>query len=124
MTDSVTESFGAVPWGFRPVCPDQLAAEPTDKVQYSIVNLEFHVAIHEATDNHWLIEQLQYIGIHIDLYRSLPYDLRGRLTKSTEEHSVICEAILFGEGDKVSDLMRNHIMLQRKRLPFVLKLLA
>jgi len=100
------------------------AARSTDKVQYSIANLEFHAAIHAATDNHWLIEQLQHIGIHINPYRSLPYDLLGRLTKSTEEHAVICEAILSGEGEKASELMRNHIMLQGKRLPFVLKLFA
>jgi DNA-binding GntR family transcriptional regulator len=99
-------------------------AGTTDKVQYSLANLEFHAAIHAATDNHWLIEQLQHIGIHINPYRSLPYDLRGRLTKSTEEHAAICEAILSGKGDKASELMRNHIMLQGKRLPFVLKLLA
>ena len=57
-------------------------------------------------------------------YRSLPYDIRGRLAKSTQEHAVICAAILSGEGEKASELMRDHIMLQGKRLPAVLKLLA
>lgn len=101
-----------------------LAAETSDKVLYSIANLEFHAAIHAATDNHWLIEQLQNIGIHINPYRSLPYDIRGRLAKSTQEHAVICAAILSGEGEKASELMRDHIMLQGKRLPAVLKILA
>jgi DNA-binding GntR family transcriptional regulator len=101
-----------------------LAAQTSDKVLYSMANLEFHAAIHAATDNHWLIEQLQNIGIHINPYRSLPYDIRGRLAKSTEEHAVICKAILSGEGEKASELMRDHIMLQGKRLPAVLKLLA
>ncbi len=102
-----------------------IAASATgDKVQYSIANLEFHAAIHAATDNHWLIEQLQNIGIHINPYRSLPYDLRGRLAKSTEEHTMICLAILSGEGERASELMRDHILLQGKRLPSVLKLIA
>ena len=70
------------------------------------------------------IEQLQNIGIHINPYRSLPYDLRGRLAKSTEEHTMICSAILSGEGEKASELMRDHILLQGKRLPAVLKLIA
>ena len=102
-----------------------IAASATGyKVQYSIANLEFHAAIHAATDNHWLIEQLQNIGIHINPYRSLPYDLRGRLAKSTEEHTMICLAILSGEGERASELMRDHILLQGKRLPSVLKLIA
>jgi DNA-binding GntR family transcriptional regulator len=99
----------------------KVAAENQDKVQYSIANIEFHAAIHEATNNHWLIEQLQNIGIHINAYRSLPYNVRGRLSKSIEEHSAICQAILTGEGNKASELMRDHMMLQGKRLPSVLK---
>jgi DNA-binding GntR family transcriptional regulator len=102
----------------------QVLAEANDKIQYSIANIEFHAAIHAATDNHWLIEQLQHIGIHINPYRSLPYDIRGRLSKSTEEHSTICQAILAGEGNKASELMRDHMMLQGKRLPSVLKFLT
>lgn len=102
----------------------QTAADTADKVQYSIANLEFHATIHAATDNHWLIEQLQDIGIHINPYRSLPYDIRGRLAKSIQEHAVICEAILAGEGEKASELMRDHIMLQGKRLPAVLKIFS
>jgi DNA-binding GntR family transcriptional regulator len=98
-------------------------AKANDKIQYSLANLEFHAAIHAATDNHWLIEQLQNIGLHINPYRTLPYDIRGRLAKSTEEHSIICQAILSGEGNKASELMRDHILLQGKRLPSVIKLL-
>jgi DNA-binding GntR family transcriptional regulator len=101
----------------------EVLAEANDKVNYSIANLEFHAAIHQATDNHWLIEQLRHIGIHINPYRSLPYDIRGRLPKSSEEHALICQAILAGEGNKASELMRDHMMLQGKRLPSVLKFL-
>lgn len=101
----------------------EVLAEANDKVNYSIANIEFHAAIHQATDNYWLIEQLQHIGIHINPYRSLPYDIRGRLPKSSEEHAFICQAILAGEGNKASELMRDHMMLQGKRLPSVLKFL-
>jgi DNA-binding GntR family transcriptional regulator len=101
----------------------EVLAEANDKVNYSIANIEFHAAIHQATDNHWLIEQLRHIGIHINPYRSLPYDIRGRLPKSSEEHALICQAILAGEGNKASELMRDHMMLQGKRLPSVLKFL-
>ena len=101
----------------------EVLAEANDKVNYSIANIEFHAAIPQATDNHWLIEQLRHIAIHINPYRSLPYDIRGRLPKSSEEHAFICQAILMGEGNKASELMRDHMMLQGKRLPSVLKFL-
>jgi DNA-binding GntR family transcriptional regulator len=99
----------------------KVAAENEDKVQYSIANIEFHAAIHEATNNRWLIEQLQHVGIHINTYRALPYNVRERLSKSTEEHEAICKAILAGEGSTASQLMRDHMMLQGQRLPSVLK---
>jgi DNA-binding GntR family transcriptional regulator len=102
----------------------EVLAEANDKVNYSIANIEFHAAIHQATDNYWLIEQLQHIGIHINPYRTLPYDIRGRLPKSSEEHAAICRAILAGEGNKASELMRDHMTLQGRRLPSVLKLLS
>ncbi|MFT7491809.1 MAG: DNA-binding GntR family transcriptional regulator [Pseudohongiellaceae bacterium] len=102
----------------------RVLAEANDKIQYSVANIEFHAAIHQATDNHWLIEQLQHIGIHINPYRSLPYDIRGRLPKSTQEHAIICQAILDGEGNKAGELMRDHMTLQGRRLPSVLKFLT
>jgi len=37
---------------------------------------------------------------------------------------MICLAILSGEGERASELMRDHILLQGKRLPSVLKLIA
>ena len=100
------------------------SAQADDKAQYSVANIEFHAAIHQATENHWLIEQLQHICIHINPYRALPYHILGRLLKSTQEHEIIFQAILAGEGNKASELMRDHMMLQGKRLPYVLKFLT
>jgi len=101
------------------LCRDACAAE--DTVAYRNANLAFHDAIHRAADNQALIEQLGQIQLHINAYRFMPYDVRGRLEKSVEEHAEICDAILAGDGDKASMLMRDHMMLQGKRLPSIIR---
>lgn len=101
------------------LCCDAHVAE--DTAAYRNANLAFHDAIHRAADNQALIEQLQQMQFHINAYRSLPYDVRGRLEKSVEEHTQICDAILSGDGDRASTLMRDHMMLQGKRLPSIIR---
>lgn len=100
------------------------AAVANDKKLYSICNLNFHDAIHKASRNKWLISQLKQIGVHLNSYRSIPYDVRGRLAKSAKEHEQIFESILDGDENKSSELMRNHMMLQGKRLPSMIKYMA
>ena len=78
-------------------------------------------AIHTASGNHWLVEQLNQIQIHINAYQSMPYQVRGRLAESVQEHAEILEAILSGDGSRAADLMRDHMMMQGKRLPSILK---
>jgi DNA-binding GntR family transcriptional regulator len=98
-----------------------LATKANDKTAYSMANIEFHSAVHAACGNQWLIEQLQQIGMHINTYRSLPFELRGRLQKSTKEHTEIYDAILAGDSETASSLMREHMTLQGQRLPAIIK---
>lgn len=100
------------------------SAESGDIDRYSQANLDFHSTIHSASGNQWLIAQLRQIQIHINAYRSIPYEVRGRLSASTEEHREICEAVLSGNGTLASELMRDHMMLQGNRLPSVIKFLS
>lgn len=55
------------------------AAEQDDVQSYAAANLQFHGAIHAASGNAWLIEQLGQIQTRINPYRSMPYQIRGRL---------------------------------------------
>ncbi len=91
--------------------------------RYSKANLVFHRAIHLASGNTWLLEQLKQIELHINAYRSMPYDVRGRLEQSSQEHRDIFEAIVTGEDNKARNLMHDHMMLQGKRLPSILRAL-
>ncbi|MBO6510737.1 MAG: GntR family transcriptional regulator [Roseibium sp.] len=100
-----------------------VAADAGDPRAYGQANLDFHHAIHQAAGNYWLTEQLRQIELHINAYRSMPYDVRGRLEKSVQEHQEIFDAILAGDGDKARLLMRDHMMLQGQRLPSILQAL-
>ena len=99
------------------------AAEFQNNVEYAMANLDFHTAIHNASGNDWLIEQLRQLQINLNSYRTMPYEIRGRLKKSTDEHKIICDAILSGDGEHACNLMRDHMMLQGKRLPSIINTL-
>ncbi|EAU51182.1 GntR family transcriptional regulator [Amylibacter sp.] len=96
------------------------AAEIQNNAEYAMANLDFHTAIHNASGNDWLIEQLRQLQINLNSYRTMPYEIRGRLNKSTDEHKIICDAILSGDGEHACNLMRDHMMLQGKRLPSII----
>lgn len=96
-------------------------AEAEDIPAYANANLTFHRAIHKASGNAWLIDQLAQIEARINVYRLMPYDVVGRLEKSLEEHKDICGAILAKDGLRANYLMRDHMMLQGSRLPSLFK---
>jgi len=96
------------------------ASEAQNNAEYAMANLDFHTAIHNASGNDWLIEQLRQLQINLNSYRTMPYEIRGRLNKSTDEHKIICDAILSGDGEHACNLMRDHMMLQGKRLPSII----
>ena len=96
------------------------AAGVQNNAEYAMANLDFHTAIHNASGNDWLIEQLRQLQINLNSYRTMPYEIRGRLKKSTDEHKIICDAILSGDGEHACNLMRDHMMLQGKRLPSII----
>lgn len=100
------------------------AADAEDIPAYANANLTFHAAIHEASGNAWLVDQLDQIQARINVYRLMPYEAVGRLEKSLEEHQEISEAVLAKDGIRANTLMRDHMMLQGSRLPGLLKALG
>jgi len=99
------------------------AALEGDVRRYSKANLAFHRAIHLASGNTWLLDQLKQIELRINAYRSMPYDVRGRMEHSAKEHRDIFQAIVAGEDETARNLMRDHMMIQGKRLPSILQAL-
>jgi DNA-binding GntR family transcriptional regulator len=97
------------------------AVAANDIPLYAAANLAFHSAIHQASGNNWLVEQLTQIQARINVYRLMPYEVVGRLQKSLQEHQEICDAIFTGATSHANTLMRDHMMLQGQRLPNLLK---
>lgn len=97
------------------------AAEAEDIPEYAKANLAFHSAIHHASGNEWLCNQLEQIQARINVYRLMPYKVVGRLEKSVEEHQAIADAIFGKDGKSANTLMRDHMMLQGARLPSLLR---
>jgi len=102
----------------------QAAAQVEDIPGYAEANLAFHGAIHEASENDWLTDQLSQIQARINVYRLMPYEIVGRLEKSLVEHQKISEAIFAKDGLSANSLMRDHMMLQGARLPSLLRVLV
>lgn len=101
----------------------RVAAEAEDIPAYAQANLAFHAAIHKASGNAWLVDQLDQIQARINVYRLMPYEVVGRLEKSLAEHRDISDAIFAKNGALANTLMRDHMMLQGARLPSLLKAL-
>lgn len=101
----------------------RVAAEAEDIPAYAQANLTFHTAIHKASGNAWLVDQLDQIQARINVYRLMPYEVVGRLEKSLAEHRDISDAIFAKNGVLANTLMRDHMMLQGARLPSLLKAL-
>ena len=97
------------------------AADQENVSAYADANLAFHRAIHRSTGNAWLVEQLAELETRINPYRSMPYGIRGRLAQSVKEHEEILNAISDGQEAEAARLMRDHMMLQGKRVPLLLR---
>ena len=99
------------------------AADRDDVAAYGPLNEAFHGAIHAASGNSYLRKQLDIVESRLQVYRRLPFEIRGRLPVSAREHEEIAEAVLTGRGDEADRLLREHMMLQGQRLPALIKAL-
>lgn len=93
----------------------QAAARTGDTDSYYYENELFHFAIYAASHNPFLAEQCQQLHRQIAPYRRLQLRARNRLTTSLSEHDGILKALLEGDAQDASGLLRNHIAIQGER---------
>ena len=86
-----------------------------DPDQYYYLNETFHQIICEASHNGFLAEQAALLRRRLRPYRRLQLRVRDRVRTSFSEHTGIIAAILEGDGDRVADLMRQHVTVQGER---------
>ncbi|MEM9763818.1 MAG: GntR family transcriptional regulator [Pseudomonadota bacterium] len=99
------------------------AADEGDVRSYGPLNERFHGTIHAASGNLYLCKQLDDVEARLQVYRRLPFEMRGRLQTSATEHEEIAAAILAGRAEDADNLLREHMMLQGQRLPALIKAL-
>ncbi len=88
----------------------------TPDVYYQL-NEVFHRRIYEASHNGFLVEQATALHRRLRPYRRLQLRVRNRMTTSFSEHQAIVDAIVKGDSDLASALLRAHVTVQGERFP-------
>jgi len=71
---------------------------------------KFHDIIYEKANNQKCLEILRNVLDHIERYRYLGVDTSpGRRKKAGDEHRQLLNALITGKGNKVEQVMREHI---------------
>lgn len=87
----------------------QAAAINLDPNTYYDTNGEFHEAIHLASDNQMLVEQIELIDKRLSPYRRLITFEKGRIQVAVREHEEIYQALLARDGNSAAAAMRQHV---------------
>lgn len=103
---------------------ETITASNTDEHDsYTQSNATFHEKLYKMSSNESLIELVKDIRRKISPYRKHIHRVAGMTTVSAKEHLSIAQAILDRDESKASDLMFNHLDMQRKEFfPFISKL--
>lgn len=91
------------------------ACEAKDPDAYFRLNEDFHFAIYNASQNQFLIDQARGLQRRLRPYRRLQLRVRSRIGKSFEEHDAIVKAIMAGDADAASALLKAHVVVQGER---------
>jgi DNA-binding GntR family transcriptional regulator len=98
------------------------AAADGDAARLSELNLEFHRAIREATDNRYLERFLTLVEHAVRRFRSSTFENPRRMDATVDEHESILNAIVNGMPEDAEVHARSHMRRAREaRLEAFLK---
>jgi DNA-binding GntR family transcriptional regulator len=86
-----------------------------DPDTYFRLNEEFHLALYEASQNAFLIEEVRALARRVRPYRRLQLRVKERLRTSFREHEEIVNAILAGDSAAAGEIVRSHVLIQGQR---------
>jgi DNA-binding GntR family transcriptional regulator len=72
-------------------------------------NRRFHVQIHRASHNRYLVQQLDLVHRSMALMATTSLAVEGRGEAALAEHEQIVAAIAAGDGDAAATALRDHI---------------
>jgi DNA-binding GntR family transcriptional regulator len=91
----------------------QEAVRRSDKESYRTLNFEFHDVIYRGAHNEFLLTTTIGIRQRIEPFRRAQFAIQDRLIKSYDEHGAIVSALLRGDADTASAVMRSHVNVVR-----------
>jgi DNA-binding GntR family transcriptional regulator len=89
------------------------AVRATDLDAYRKLNFEFHDTVYRGAHNDFLLKTTAGIRQRIAPFRRAQFAIHDRLANSYAEHDAIVTAILQGEAETASALMRTHVNVVR-----------
>jgi len=89
----------------------QQSAQQADPTHYSGANRALHELIYEASRNPLLSGEIRKLRAKERAYQLSRFDRPGGMAKSAREHAAIVTAIVDGNPDEASKVMRNHILI-------------
>src|SRR5712692_8743816 len=89
------------------------AVRSNDRESYRTLNFEFHDVIYRGAHNEFLLATTVGIRQRIAPLRRAQFSLQDRLAKSYEEHDAIVGAVMRGDADTASEVMRTHVNVVR-----------
>jgi DNA-binding GntR family transcriptional regulator len=87
-------------------------ANRRDMNAYYDVNRRFHEAVYQGAHNTYLEESTLTVRNQLSPYRRFQLNRPGRPRRSFAEHESILMAILNGDPDRATSLMREHVFIQ------------
>ena len=84
-----------------------------DRDSYRTLNFEFHDTIYRGAHNEFLSRTTIGIRQRIAPFRRAQFAIPDRLAKSHAEHDAIVGAVLRGDAETASELMRTHVNIVR-----------
>lgn len=78
--------------------------------RYDEHNKDFHLAIYAGTHNAFLAEHAAGLRLRLSPFRRAQFQGPDRLRQSFEEHTMLLQQMLRGDGEEASRIMRAHML--------------
>ncbi len=78
--------------------------------RYDEHNKDFHLAIYAGTHNAFLAEHAAGLRLRLSPFRRAQFQGPDRLRQSFEEHTILLQQMLRGDGEEASRIMRAHML--------------
>jgi len=78
-------------------------------------NENFHLLIYRASGNGFLADEAARLHKRLRPFRRMQLRVRGRISQSMKEHTLILKALERGDSAAAADALRSHVSVQGER---------